>query len=80
MGLTRSAKEGPVVDDWRWLRDSSGVAFLERTRWWQSALVVADLRNKNGSNIDFRNGDGQGFDVRDRQHTSIPPLILPKAR
>src|SRR5947209_16498448 len=29
--LNRSHKEGPIINNWRWLADSSGVAFLEPT-------------------------------------------------
>ena len=33
MGTVARTKEGPVLGGWRWLPDSSGMAFLERTYW-----------------------------------------------
>src|SRR6267143_752293 len=39
-------KEGRIIKEWRWLADSSGVAFLERTSGGNQRLVLADLRKE----------------------------------
>jgi len=39
-------KDGPIITHWRWLKDSSGIAFLERGAHGNNRLVLADLKKK----------------------------------
>jgi len=63
-----TAKEGPIVSDWRWLPDSSGVAFLERTASGNKRLVLANLRTKRMEALTSASATIGLFDVRDRRH------------
>lgn len=64
----RSGKEGPIIEDWRWLSDSSGVAFLERVANGNRRLVLADLRKTRVEVLASAMPSVRGFDVFDRQH------------
>jgi dipeptidyl aminopeptidase/acylaminoacyl peptidase len=67
--VNRSDMEGPVINDWRWLVDSSGIAFLEGGGDFGSKhLVLADLRKKRVEILTPATEPVQDFDVRDRQH------------
>jgi dipeptidyl aminopeptidase/acylaminoacyl peptidase len=67
--VNRSGKEGPIINsDWRWLADSSGVAFLERTSGGNQRLVLADLRKKTIEPLTSATETVKDFDIRDRQH------------
>jgi len=61
-------KEGPIIGDWRWLSDSSGIAFLERTAGGNKRLVLADLRKKAIKALTSRAETVGTFDVRDGRH------------
>lgn len=62
-------KEGPVINEWRWLPDSSGVAFLEGGgEFGNKHLVLADLRNKRMETLTPENEAVKDFDIHDRQH------------
>ena len=64
-----SGQEGPIINsDWRWLADSSGVAFLERTSGGNQRLVLADLRKKTIEPLTSATETVRDFDIRDRQH------------
>jgi hypothetical protein len=60
--------EGPIISDWRWLPDSSGVAFLERMAGGNRRLVLADLRKKTIESLTPTSHVIKTFDIRDRQH------------
>jgi len=70
--LTRSCKEaedgGGISNDWRWLSDSSGVAFLEHTASGNQRLVMADLRKKTIESLTPTTERVDRFDIRDRKH------------
>jgi len=67
--VTRStAREGPVIDNWRWLADSSGVAFLERMSRGNQRLMLADLQHKTIEPLTSATETIRTFDVRDRHH------------
>ncbi|MGD0511071.1 MAG: hypothetical protein ABSA33_04480, partial [Candidatus Micrarchaeaceae archaeon] len=67
--LTRSSyKEGSIIDDWRWLSDSSGVAFLERTGSNSQQLVLANLLEKTLEPLTSAAEAVKRFDIRSRQH------------
>jgi dipeptidyl aminopeptidase/acylaminoacyl peptidase len=63
-----SNKEGPIVQNWRWLTDSSGVVFLERTARGNRRLMLADLRRKTIEPLTSIKETVRTFDVRDRHH------------
>lgn len=64
-------KEGRILKKWRWLPDSSGVAFLERlpAKVGDSyRLVLADLGKKTTEPLTSAFEAIDQFDVHDRQH------------
>jgi dipeptidyl aminopeptidase/acylaminoacyl peptidase len=68
--LDRSDLEGAVINNWRWLPDSSGVAFLEGGRAFDPdrRLVLGDLRKKEIEPLTSTTEAVDAFDVRDREH------------
>jgi hypothetical protein len=66
--IVRTCKEGGVIEGWRWLADSSGIAFLEPTENGNHRLVLADLQNMKVEGLTSETEDVKGFDVRDREH------------
>jgi poly(3-hydroxybutyrate) depolymerase len=82
--LTRSGKEGPIINDWRWLPDSSGVVFLEGGgNFSDKRLVLADLGKKGIERLTSAAENVADFDIRDRQHyvyTVTVPAPLQKSR
>ena len=66
--IARTAKEGGIIGGWRWLADSSGIAFLEPNENGNHRLVLADLRKKNVELLTSPTEVVQAFDIRDRQH------------
>ncbi len=66
--VNRSEKRGAVIRGWRWLADSSGVAFLEPTAHGNQRLVLADFRKKTTKPLTSPAESVGAFDVRDRQH------------
>jgi len=62
-------KEGAIISNWRWLSDSSGVAFLQRMGDTQNyRLSLADLKKKVIAPLTSRAENITAFDIRDRQH------------
>jgi len=80
--FTRSNKKGPVINDWRWLPDSSGVAFLEGGGFLgDKRLVLADLRRKIVRPLTSPTQKVKAFDIRDGQHyfySIVDPAPLQK--
>lgn len=77
--VTRSAKEGPIIGEWRWLPNSRGVAFLQRTVRGHESLVLADIVSKTVEPLTSAGEQVASFDIRDRQHyvytvTDLVPL------
>lgn len=79
-------RHGPIVTRVRWLRDSSGVAFLAKTASGNNQLLVADLQTKV---IHQLTGDDQyvtSFDIRTQHNfvytalTHPPPKQVPSLR
>lgn len=67
--LTRSTSTtGPIMTDWRWLADSSGVAFLERTARGNQQLRLADIGSKTVVPLTKEQDTVDTFDIRDRSH------------
>lgn len=65
--LNRFDKEGPVIKDWRWLPDSSGVTFLEGVVGGRH-LVLADFRKRKIETLTSATETVKDYDMRDRQH------------
>jgi len=64
-----SGKRYPVIWQWRWLADSSGVAFLSFDDAMASQqLILADLRRKKVEPLTSPTLEVRAFDIRDRQH------------
>jgi len=61
--------EGRIIsNNWSWLSDSGGVAFLERAAGVQQRLVLANLRKKTIEPLTPAAENVNTFDVRDRRH------------
>jgi dipeptidyl aminopeptidase/acylaminoacyl peptidase len=67
--VNRSGKQGRIISDWRWLHDSTGVAFLEGEGYRSDKrLMLADLRENA---IEFLTSETEAvktFDISDRRH------------
>ncbi|HWC15467.1 MAG TPA: hypothetical protein VG498_00545, partial [Terriglobales bacterium] len=63
-------EEGPNVEgtSYRWLHDSSGVAFLQKYNESSHRLAIADLKSRSLVPLTSENEDVQVFDIRDRNH------------
>ena len=66
--VNRLNKKGPVIKEWRWLPDSSGVAFLERLAGSNQRLVLVDLWKKTIKPLSSKGNTVGAFDIRDAQH------------
>jgi dipeptidyl aminopeptidase/acylaminoacyl peptidase len=67
--VTRLGREGPIINDWRWLDDSSGVAFLEAKSFLgKQRIVLADLRRKTIRVVTSEVDELGTFDLRDPRH------------
>ncbi len=65
--VNRSDISGGAIGDWRWLPDSSGVAFIGHTDEG-GQLMLADLRTKIVEPLTSAMEVVGEFDVRDREH------------
>ena len=63
-----SDKEGVIIHDWRWLPDSSGVAFLHRMEGGHQRLVLADVRKKVIEPLTSPRESVRQFDIRNRNY------------
>jgi dipeptidyl aminopeptidase/acylaminoacyl peptidase len=68
-----TSKEGPIIVSnltsyWRWLPDSSGVAFLERDTRGTFRFVLADVRKKTLRHLTPASQDVKAFDIRDENN------------
>jgi hypothetical protein len=77
--VTLSDKNGPIIRDWRWLSDSSGVAFLKRAAGGNEQLVLAGLRRKAIEPLTSAMENVKSFDIRDR-HNYVYSLVDPAER
>jgi dipeptidyl aminopeptidase/acylaminoacyl peptidase len=68
MVVTRRNDIGPVIQQWRWLGDSSGVVMLEQTAAGKQRLVLADVRSQALVPLTSASENVEMFDVRDRTH------------
>jgi len=66
-----------IIAEWRWLSDSTGVAFLELTADGSRRLMIADVRKKMIEPLTSARERVGEFDIRDRQHyvyTAVNPV------
>ena len=61
-------KTGPIFRDWRWLADSSGVAFLQHTPDDNQRLMIADLQRKAVEPLTSPTEAIREFDISDRDN------------
>ncbi len=66
--VERTGKKGNIIDGWRWLADSSAIAFMESTENGNHRLFLAELKNKKVEPLTPATEAVKAFDVRDRQH------------
>ena len=67
--VSRSDREGPVINGWRWLPDSGGLIFMDGGGGLVGRrLVLADLRKKSVVQLTSAKESVEDFDIRDRQH------------
>jgi dipeptidyl aminopeptidase/acylaminoacyl peptidase len=71
--INRSGRDAGSVDEgvirnWRWLHNSSGIAFLERTAGGNYRLVLADLQRRAVAALTSTRQTVRMFDIRDRNH------------
>lgn len=69
-------KTGPIFKDWRWLADSSGIAFLQRAPDDNQRLVIADLQKKTIEPLTSATETVKDFDISNRNnyvYTVIDP-------
>lgn len=81
--VTRSTyKNGPLVSGIRWLRDSSGLAFLLKTAFGNNQLLLADIDTRTVHALTPEDRHVMGFDIRSRGryvYTVLSPAIRKKA-
>jgi len=77
---------GPIVDNgpfgWRWLRDSTGIAFLAKTRSGKAQLNLADITSRRVIALTPDTQEVTGFDVESASryvYTVPSPKILQRA-
>ncbi len=63
-----TSKTCSTINDWRWLANSSGVAFLQRGQAETQSLVLADLNNHTVEHLSSPTEAIRDFDIRDRKH------------
>lgn len=61
-------KEGPIISQIRWLRDSSGVAFLLKSAQGENQLVFMGLRQSRPQVLSLKGQAVTAFDVLDAKH------------
>jgi dipeptidyl aminopeptidase/acylaminoacyl peptidase len=66
--IRSTSTEGPVIAHWRWLADSSGIAFLERGAHQSHRLALADLQSKSLEQLTPADEDVRAYDIRDAKH------------
>lgn len=73
--------EGPIIQDWRWLPDSSGVVFFQRINNGERRLMIAQLRTKKIEELAAGAKNIKEFDIRDRRnfvYTAVDPIEIRK--
>lgn len=63
-----NGNQEPIIRDWRWLANSTGVAFLAPSARGNQRLFLADLREKTIDPLTSAAETVEEFDIRDKQH------------
>ena len=67
--LTKSTyQQGTIISQIRWLRDSSGFAFLLKSSLGYDQLFLVELKTKKAAELTPDRGSVVDFDVRDKNH------------
>jgi dipeptidyl aminopeptidase/acylaminoacyl peptidase len=66
--ITRFADDEHSIKNWRWLADSTGVAFVEPTSRGNQRLVLANLRKRRTKSLTSATKRVEAFDILDQQH------------
>lgn len=66
--IKRQASESPAIDGWRWLKGSSGIAFLEQGPAGSNRLMLATVREKTVAPLTPAGPSVKAFDVNDAEH------------
>jgi len=59
---------GPVITKWRWLRDSSAIAYLEKAADGRRMLKLANVAERAVSLLSLEGEDVVGFDIVDKKN------------
>lgn len=81
--IRTTSKVSPTISQWRWLADSSGMAFLEHMASGNQRLVIADLRTKAIEPLTYLGESIADFDISDRNnyvYTIADPMPAQKMR
>src|SRR5712671_3582102 len=66
--INRQAPESPAISGWRWLADSSGIAFLDHEGAGSSRLLLASLQQRTVAALTPAGQKVKAFDLHDDQH------------
>jgi dipeptidyl aminopeptidase/acylaminoacyl peptidase len=75
-------KDGPIITHIRWLPDSSGFAFLQKSQSGSDQLFLFSMATKSIHALTAPDRHVTGFDIRDRYHyvyTILSPRIVEEA-
>ncbi|MCU1315248.1 MAG: hypothetical protein JWN63_570 [Candidatus Acidoferrum typicum] len=75
-------KDGPIISNLRWLRDSSGLAFLAKTNAGEQQLFLADVSKQTLLAMSRPDEEVTAFDIRDSAnyvYTVVSPEIRKRA-
>lgn len=61
-------KDCSVIQDWRWLSDSSGVALRQRVEHGTHRLVLANVRKRAIRQLSLETDEVREFAIRDEEH------------
>jgi hypothetical protein len=61
-------RDGPIITQWHWLADSTGLAFLEAGANGSHCLMLADLKGQTVQTLTSAREDVRAFDIRDGKH------------
>jgi len=78
-----TSRNGPIITDLRWSRDSTGLAYVERTPSGRGRLVLATLDTRATEALTPEDQDVTAFDIVDRTHfiyAALSSAIRDRAR
>jgi len=72
-------KDGPIVTSLRWLRDSTGFAFLSKTASGSDQLYIADVKRQRVRALTPEDQHVTNFDINDHSHL-VYSVLSPSIR